>query len=108
MRYHVLRNVLVRNASIVLFTKSQPAYRPEKLLVFFTKDAHNSSLLQDVVDLQFEPVPAGGGDPFSACAFPWAGLNVALPSSMCLPGNVVWGMLHCIVVLASCIWQLKT
>ena len=66
----MLRNALVRNGSIVLFTEDDLGYCPERLHVFYTDDPTNGSMTAEDVDLHFETVPAGAADPFAACAPP--------------------------------------
>jgi hypothetical protein len=68
MQYHVLRNVLVRNASVVLITEEELNDLPERLIVFHTGPAGGSDPLS--VDLHSETALAGGVTPFAACAFP--------------------------------------
>ena len=67
MQYHVLRNVLVRNATIVLFTKSVPDYRPERLRVFQTEGGGGPARIASDVDVRYETVSAGAAEPFAAC-----------------------------------------
>jgi hypothetical protein len=69
MQYHVLRNVLVRNATVVLFTESEPDDQPESLRVFQLEGAGPADWRSFDVDLQYETVLAGEADPFAACAF---------------------------------------
>jgi hypothetical protein len=69
MRYHVLRNVLVRDASIVLFTESEPEYRPKRLRVFQTESGGDDDFQIINVDLHYEIASADGAETLAACAF---------------------------------------
>ncbi len=70
MQYHVLRNVLVRNATIVMFTESKPDDSPERLIVFHSEGGGDGVSLDSDVELHYETVLAGEVDSFAECAFP--------------------------------------
>ena len=69
MQYYVLRNVLVRNASIVMFTESEPDDRPERLRVFQTEGGGGGDRQTASVTLLYERASADGAETFAACAF---------------------------------------
>jgi hypothetical protein len=90
MQYFVLRNVLVRNATVVLFTDSELEDRPERLRVFLTEGGGGGDKLSADVDVLYETVSVGGADPYAMRAFPpkMCSLTFML-CSVCVPWQPV-------------------